>query len=178
MTGWFNTPISDIYAQIISYPDFYNLIVEAGLFDNIYTSFPFLTEGEIYTVFIPSAEALSNYNTDTLTQQELQQFIKYHFVRGERIWTDGSSSDGYYETLREDELSTQFNKKYSTLNIKTNADLIEILDKDGNVYLEIPEDENLTNKMIATDLDASSFSRYDYIITGVVHEIDRVLIKQ
>lgn len=178
VSGWFNTPVASMYAWITSYPEFYNLIVKADLFDNIFYSFHFLTEGETYTVFIPTANALANYNTDSLSKVELQNFIKYHFVRGARIWTDGSSPDGSYETLREDESSTQFLTKYSTLNIETSADKIRILDKEGNLYTEINENESTTNKMIAFDTDLVSSSKYDYIITGVLHEIDTVLVKQ
>ncbi|MDX2432146.1 MAG: fasciclin domain-containing protein, partial [Bacteroides sp.] len=178
VTGWFSMPISDMYSRITSHPHFFNLIDQAGLFDNVYYTFPFLTEGETYTVFVPTEEALSNYNTDTLTNSELQAFIKYHFLRGAKIWTDGSSSSGYYETLRVDESSTQYTKKYSSLNIETGIDLIRILDKDGNLYTEIQEKEGDTNLMIATDMDEASNSNYDFVTTGVLHEIDKVLIKQ
>ena len=178
VTGWFTTPITDMFSRITSYPHFFNLIRQAGLYDEVYYSFPFLTEGETYTVFIPTSEALASYNTDTLTTKDLQDFIKYHFVRGDKIWTDGSSSDGYYETLRVDESSTQYTKKYSSLNIETGIDLIRILDKAGNLYTEIKEQEGVTNVMIATDMDEDSNSRYDFITTGVIHEIDSVLIKQ
>jgi uncharacterized surface protein with fasciclin (FAS1) repeats len=175
--GWFNTPITDMYSRLSTYPHFFDLIDEAGLFDDVYYTFPFLTEGELYTIFIPSEEALSELNTDSLTQAELQQIIKYHFVRGTRIWTDASSPDGYYETLRVDESSTEFTTKYSSLQIETQPDLIRILDKDGALLTEIPEQDGLTNVMIATDMDEDSDSRYDFIITSVIHEIDRVLIK-
>ena len=178
VTGWFTTPISDMYSRITSYSHFFDLIKQAELFDDVYYTLPFLTEGETYTVFIPTAEALSSYNTDTLTTTELQEFIKYHFLRGSKIWTDGSSSDGYYETLRVDESSTQYTKKFSNLNIETGIDLIRILDKAGNLYTEIQEQEGVTNVMIATDMDEESNSRYDFITTGVIHEIDSVLIKQ
>lgn len=176
--GWFTNPTSDMYARITSYPHFYNLIVEAGLFDPIFYTFPFLTEGEIYTIFIPTEEALAAYDTDSLSTEELQQFVKYHFSRGTKIWTDGSGSSGYYETLRVDESSTQFATKYSTLNIETGIDVIRILDENGNLYTEIFEQEGTTNIMIATDMDEESTSKYDFVTTGVVHEIDRVLIKQ
>lgn len=176
--GWFNTPVATMYAWITAYPSFYNLIVKAGLFDNVFYSFPFLTEGETYTVFVPTDQALANYNTDTLSQEELQNFIKYHFVRGHKIWTDGSSPGGRYETLRVDESSTKFLTKYSTLNIETGADIIRILDGDGNLYFEINEQEGATNNMIAFDTDNVSTSEYDFIITSVIHEIDTVLVKQ
>ena len=77
-----------------------------------------------------------------------------------------------------DESSTQYTKKYSSLNIETGIDLIRILDKAGNLITEIREQEGVTNVMISTDMDEDSNSRYDFITTGVIHEIDSVLIKQ
>ena len=56
--------------------------------------------------------------------------------------------------------------------------MIRILNNSGGLYTEIFEQPGATNVMIATDLDEDSNSRYDYIITGVIHEIDSVLIKQ
>ena len=176
--GWFKTPVTTMYSRITSYPHFFDLLDRAGLYDDIYYTFPFLTEGELYSIFIPTSEALSNYNTDTLTREELQQFLKYHFVRGTRIWTDGSHPGGDYETLRVDESSTSFQTKYSSLNIETGPDLIRILDSQGSLVTEINEQEGVTNVMIATDTDDESTSLYDYIITGVIHEIDSVLIKR
>jgi len=167
-----------MYSRIQSYPHFFNLIKDAGLFDSIYYDFPFLTEGETYTVFVPTKEALASFNTDTLSELELQPIVKYHFVRGTKIWTDGSAPGGYYETLREDESSTQYIKRYSTLNIETGSDVIRILDKEGNLHTEINEQEGHTNQMIASDMNEDSNSSYDFIITGVIHEIDSVLIKQ
>ena len=176
--GWFSNPTTNMYSWLTAYPHFFNLLDRAGLHDDVYYTFPFLTEGETYTVLIPTAEAMAKYDTDSMTQEELQQFIKYHFIRGSKIWTDGNSRDGSYETLRVDESSTSFTTRYSTLNIETESDLIRILDKNGNTYTEIPEMEGYTNFMVATDLDKSSSSVYDYITTGVVHLIDTVLIKQ
>jgi uncharacterized surface protein with fasciclin (FAS1) repeats len=179
VNGWFRTPNAQMYSLITSYyPHFFALIREAGLHDEEYSKFNFTTPGELYTVFIPSNEALDGFSTDTLSKEELEKIVKYHFVRGTRIWTDGSSPDGPYETLsKDDESSTQFTTKYATLNIETGADVIRILDSDGALYTEIFEQENVTNIMVATDMDPSTAGS-DFSITGVIHEIDRVLIKQ
>ena len=177
VNGWLLAPQTPMYNRIISYPHFFGLIRQAGLYRELYDDFPFLVEGELYTVFIPSAEAVAAFNTDTLSQEELEKIVKYHFVRGARIWTDGSSPDGLYETLsKDDEASTQFSTRYATLNIETGADVIRILNSEGDLYCEIPEQEDDTNIMIATDMDPSAGS--DHVITGVIHEIDSVLIKQ
>jgi hypothetical protein len=63
------------------------------------------------------------------------------------------------------------------LNIRPRPNTIEILDKNGDVYLDIPENGELTNKFIAYQYikNSSTPSSWDYIITGVVHEIDKVL---
>jgi len=56
--------------------------------------------------------------------------------------------------------------------------MIEILDKDGNPYITINEATGKTNIMIATDTDPDPNANLDTdnITTGVIHEIDEVLI--
>lgn len=175
---WFSFSKADYYGMFVSdYPEFLGLLSKAGLFDPRYYNFPFLVEGVPYTIFIPSSEALEDYRADTLSKDELVKFLKYHFVKGELIFTDGSLPSGYYTTCRVDESSTTAVTKQSTLNIKTNPDLIEILDKENNVYIEIPEEEGKTNRIVVYDSDESSDSNFDYITTAVVHGIDRVLKK-
>ena len=123
---------------------------------------------------------MENYGVDTLSVEELSAFIRYHFVRGEKIYTDNKKSWRDYETLRVDESSTVYNTYYSTLNIRPGRDVIEILDKDGNPYVTIPESPGKTNIPICYDKDksAESTSSTDLIITAVAHEIDTVLVKQ
>lgn len=158
------------------YLDFFKLLQKAGLYDPVYYNFPFLVDGESYTVFIPTVEALNAYGVDTLSKSELADLLRYHFVKGNMIFTDGSSADGGYSTLLEDESSTSYIKKYSQLKMNCKPDLLEILDKNGNVYLEIPESEGKTNLMITYDPNKESDSNWDYITTGIIHEIDKVLV--
>jgi len=108
------------------------------------------------------------------------EFLKYHFVKGEKIFTDGKKPWADYETLRIDESTTQYSTYYSTLNIKPGPDKIEILDADGNPYVTILEGPGMTNIMVATDSDPnpSSTSDLDYTTTSVIHRINNVLIKQ
>jgi uncharacterized surface protein with fasciclin (FAS1) repeats len=119
------------------------------------SGFSFLDRNENYTVFVPSDEALTSYQADTLGIEELGEFLKKHFLRGVLIFTDNKQPSGNYYTTSE-----------AILNIRTGPDIIEILDKTGNPYVLIPEKENSTNIVV------SSFGS----VYSVVHEIDKVLI--
>ena len=106
-----------------------------------------------------------------------RDFIKSHFIKGTRIWTDGSVPGGAYETLRKDEEASDFITKYALLNIETGYDYIDILDQDHNFYYRVEEDPEKTNIMIASKTVATNPTQHDYTITGVIHEIDTVLNK-
>lgn len=179
VSSFFNfTAGVNFYSLFISkYLRFYQLLAKAGLYDPIYNRFPELIDGEYYTVFIPSDEALTDYGVDILSKAKLKELLQYHFVRGHIIFTDGKKDDGFYPTTRIDESSTTYNTKYSTLNINTGPDVIQILDNDGNTYVEIEEEEGHTNQVISYDPNSSSESKWDFITTGVVHEIDKVLVR-
>lgn len=178
VSTWFRHSSTDMFSALSGYPHFKDLLEKAGLYNPRLYAFPFLSEGEYYTVFIPSEEALTEYGADTLAVDELEKLLRYHFVRGTRIFTDGSQTWSNYESLRVDESSTEFSTYYSTINIRPSPDMIEILDKDGNPYITINEATGKTNIMIATDTDPNGSLDTDYITTGVIHEIDEVLIKQ
>ena len=113
-----------------------------------------------------------------MSVENLAKFLKYHFVRGTRIFTDGKQAWQDYETLRIDESSTPYSKYYSTLNIRPSPDKIEILDSNGDPYITINENGNRTNILIATDTDKKGSSDTDNITTTVIHTMDGVLIKQ
>ena len=176
---WFSFSKTDYYGLFLSeYPEFLDLMRKAGLFNSSYYNFPFLINGEPYTIFVPSAQALADYRADTLSVEDLKNFLTYHFLKGELIFTDGNQPGGNYPTCRVDESSSSTTiTKQSTLNIDTKPDVIDILDKDNNVYLSIHQEEGKTNRIIVYDTDKQSDSQWDYITTAVVHEIDKVLIK-
>jgi uncharacterized surface protein with fasciclin (FAS1) repeats len=174
--GWFNFSRASYYGFFISeYPYFLKLLEKAGLFNPSYYTFPFLIPGEPYTIFIPSQQALEDYRVDTLSKEELNQFLRYHFVKGELIFTDGNQPGGIYSTTRVDESSTTALSRQSILNILTKPDIIEILDKENNVYLTIPEEEGKTNKTVVSQTVSNSTSQWDFITTAVIHQIDKVL---
>jgi uncharacterized surface protein with fasciclin (FAS1) repeats len=177
VSTWFNFQRRGYYVLFISgYIEFLNLLGKAGLYDASYNDFPFLIDGESYTVFVPSAQALTEYGADTLPRDELREFLKYHFLIGDLIFTDGKKADGQYTTTRIDESSTTYITEYSKLSIRTKPDVIQILDKNGDVYIEIREQEGKNNIMVTHDTNEESESPWDHITTGVVHEIDKVLI--
>ena len=144
------------------------LFEQAGLYNPALFEFTFLSRGTEYTIFIPSDQALADYQADTLSQTELADFLRYHFVQGNLIFTDNKKNPGDYRTTRVDETSTTFPPVYSTLNIRPGPDIIEILDSLGNPYVSIPETDGATNQMVYTDGRT----------TAVIHLIDQVLIKQ
>ncbi|MFC2087217.1 fasciclin domain-containing protein, partial [Bacteroidota bacterium] len=179
VTGWFQFNTGSTYFGMFYqyYPKFLDLLEKADLFKPRLYSFPFLIGSEYYTIFAPTDSAIIKYELDSLAPDELVKVLKYHFIKGELIFTDGKKPSNLYPTLRKDERSTEFRTVFSKLHVNPTPDVIEILDKNGDVYTEIPEKEQLTNRLIGYDTNAESISEWDYIITGVVHTIDKVLIK-
>ncbi|MBN1821876.1 MAG: fasciclin domain-containing protein [Prolixibacteraceae bacterium] len=152
---WFNFGYQGMLSTVSEYSEFYSLLDKAGLVDEESNELIFLDKNEKYTVFIPSDEALIKSHADTLSGQNLQKFLKYHFLKGELIFTDNKQSSGYYKTASGELLS-----------VFTGPDIIKILDNYGNPYISIPEKENSTNIMISEDSE----------INSVIHEINDVLV--
>ncbi len=172
------TPGGNFFGIISTeFPEFFELMKKAGLYDEIFFRFPFLTEGSYYTAFIPSAEVIERNNLDELPKEELAKLIKYHFIKDELIFTDGKIHPGKFATTRLDEFSTVFSNVFSTVNIDPGYDEISILNKDGGLYYKIEEGTNTTNMFVKTDTDKSSSSKWDFITTGVIHVIDTIFIK-
>jgi len=159
------------------FPDFFDLMKKAGLYDEVFFKFRFLTEGNFYTVFIPSKNAIINNKLASLPKEDLAQLIKYHFVKDELIFTDGKLPAKKYITTRLDESSTVFLNIFSTIDIRPGYDEIDILDKNGALYYKIEEGTEPTNILVKTDTDPNSQSNWDFITSGVIHVIDTVLIK-
>ena len=174
--AWFSFPQGSMYSATSASSGFFNLMRNANLIDVNRSTLKFLTQGEYYTAFIPSNEALLKYNTSSMTNAEIEQFVKYHFVKGDIIFTDGKKPASKYPTLRVDESSTSFATYFSNLNIRPATDVIDILSPDGSLYYRINEQTGLTNIMVAEDMDPD-VNRVNYITTGVVHVIDTVLIR-
>ena len=176
--SWFNFSGSNYQGLFASkYPEFLDLMTQAGLYDPILYEFPFLIDGENYTVFIPSTQALNEYGVSDMSKEELNQLLRYHFVREDLIFTDGRKPEGNYSTTCIEERSTSYHTHFSQLHIRPTPDVIQILDKNGDVYLEVPEQKGQTNQIIWYDTNEQSSSDWDFITTGVVHNIDKVLVR-
>ena len=174
--SWFDFSTTEIYAIFNSkFRNFRDLLEKAGLYDPALYDFPFLIKGESYTIFVPSDEALAEFQADTLSEDDLASLLRYHFIKGERVFTDNKMPWKNYETIRKDESSTPFSSYFSSLNIRPGSDVIDILDSEGNLYLSIPEVEGKTNLMVAYDTDELSNEEEDFITTIIVHEISKVL---
>jgi len=77
----------------------------------------------------------------------------------------------------DEERSNDFNTYFTTLNLKTGYDEIEILDDTGKLLIHIDEAAKVTNTMAARDVDNEGESRYDFVTNGIVHVIDEVIEK-
>jgi uncharacterized surface protein with fasciclin (FAS1) repeats len=175
--NWFSFSSGSIYGKIsASYPAFHSLLVRAGLADASNFVYTFMSTNENYTVFVPSAAALSAYNADTLTVQELRNFVLMHFVQGNLIFTDGHKGAGYYETARVDERSTQYTKFYTKIYISPQPDVIQFRRKNHTSYLVVNE-SNVTNQTAGRIIAGTEENTFPTIVTnGVIHEIDKVLL--
>ncbi len=172
----FNRAASYYGFLLSNYSKFQALLQKSGLFNPSFSSYPFLDKGEKYTLFAPTDEALEGMNTDTLTKEELIDFVRAHFVRGELIFTDGKMPAKSYPTLHESDDSQSLANTYSKIYIQPKNDVIEILDNTGELYISIPEGGGKTNNMIVTKPIQDSESQWNFVTTGVIHGIDSVLM--
>jgi uncharacterized surface protein with fasciclin (FAS1) repeats len=174
---WFSFSKVTMFAVLSSYTEFYRLLIKAGLVDTRYYKFTFISDGDYITVMAPTNEAIIKAGLDTLNKKDLENVLRYHFIRDELIFTDGHKPPGLYETLRIDESSNEFSVVYSTMNINPGVDYIDILDAKGNLYYKVVEKEGKTNVMTVTGTgNKNDKSFWNFITTGVVHKIDTVII--
>lgn len=175
-TSWFSFAVSDLFTKLSSsFPAFHSLLMNAGLGNQAEGRYNFISENENYTVFAPTNLALSNYQTDTLTNEELRRFLMMHFVQGHLIFTDGNKPAGYYETTRIDEKSTTYTKVYTKIYVNPGIDVINIPDKTGANYLAVPE-SNRTNLIAGRRIDEEAGAFPNILSNAIIHEIDKVLL--
>ena len=166
--AWFRGPETELFNLLSKYGRFMTLLDKTGLASKREFAMKLTKPGEFYTVFAPSDAALDAIGADTIEIDRLEQILRKHFIRGQVLFTDLSSTSGNYKTMSED---------HYRLRIVKQADKIIILDNDNNTFIEINEDPLKTNIIIAYDTNpiGSSLSEYDFVSTGVIHEIDQVL---
>jgi uncharacterized surface protein with fasciclin (FAS1) repeats len=174
--NWFSFSSPSMFSKLSTdYPKFHALLKKAGLTNDKEYKYTFLTDNDFYTVFVPSDQALDDAGVNSLPIPELQKLLQFHFVQGDMIFTDGKKEKRYYETSRIDEKSTQYTTVFTQIYINPGIDVINIPQKDGNIYVEIEEADNTTN--ILTGVSRGTGQEVYPILynNGVVHEIDKVL---
>jgi hypothetical protein len=173
ISNWFSFTATSLFIIISqNYTAFHNLLRKAGLSDEKFYRYKFISDNELYTVFAPTDSVISSAQADTLPADELRNFCLMHFVQGEMIFTDGNKPPGYYETLRIDEKSTTYSTVYSKLYIDPGIDMIRLPDKSDGDYLIIHESP-WTNIFAGINLGTTSGVYPDIINNAVVHSIDR-----
>lgn len=173
--NWLSFTSASIYSRIHSeFPYFHDLLKKAGFDDNKNNTYLFLSENEIYTVFIPTQDAIIAFGADTLTGQPLKDFLLFHFIQGSIIFTDGKMDAGYYNTLRLDESSTTYSRIYTRIYIEPETDRIKVRDKYGNIYLTIDESD-FTNIVTAHSIGKGTETIPNIVSTGVIHQINKAL---
>ncbi len=174
--NWFSFSTSDIYSIIsLNFPAFHNLLVQAGLALTNSYEYTFLSDNEFYTIFAPSDEALASQDLSELTRDELRNFLLLHFVRGDIIFTDGSSSPGYYTTERKDEKSTSFSTINTKIYINPAYDLITLKGRNGTGNIEVYESQT-SNRLAGVKTGEAVNEAFPSMYNNaVIHEIDQVL---
>lgn len=174
--NWFSFSNRSIYSLVSStYPTFHNLLIKAGLADIKEFRYTFMRDNLKYTIFVPSENALNNFQADTLNIEDLKELLLLHFISGPLIFTDGKANPDYYSTSKLDEKSTEFLKIYTKIYINTGVDEIEFQDRNGNSYLIVPE-SNSTNAIASKSVGDPNQVFILTETTGVVHLIDKVLV--
>ena len=140
INNWFSFSAVSLYSAISTkYPKFHNLLKAAGFDLAKEYRYSFISESEVYTVFVPSDAAIDAYQTAGMTVDQLKRLVLLHFVPGHFIFTDGKKSSGYYETTRTSEASSQYATFYTQLKLEPGIDIIKIMGKDGTPFVEVQE---------------------------------------
>jgi uncharacterized surface protein with fasciclin (FAS1) repeats len=173
--NWFSFTGSSLYGKISTeYAKFHSLLNKAGLAREKEYRYTFISNSELYTVFVPSDAALESAQLDTLSTAELKKLLMLHFIQGDLIFTDGNKNPGYYKSKRVDEQSTQYSTVTSGIYIEPGIDIIRIHDKNGNAFAEVQESEEC-NKLTAINLGEGSEVFPIMVNNAVIHRIDKVL---
>jgi uncharacterized surface protein with fasciclin (FAS1) repeats len=175
INNWFSFTTATLYATISSrYPRFHALLGAAGLSEPRLYRYNFISEGELYSVFIPSDAALDSARFDTLSTTERRDLLRLHFVKGDLIFTDGKKPADYYKTARVDEESTPISTVYTQIYIEPGIDVIRIHNKTGGNYVEIEESDS-NNQLTALNKGEGGEVIADVQNNAVIHVIDKVL---
>jgi uncharacterized surface protein with fasciclin (FAS1) repeats len=174
---WFSFSASSLYTIIDrDFPDFHALMVKSGLALTNELRYSFVSPNELYTAFIPTAQALIDVEADTITGQNLIDFCMLHFVVGDIIFTDGNKDEGYYKTGRIDESSTPFTKRFTQIYIEPGIDLISVPNNSGGTFVDLAEEGDLTNKISGRIISTGTRVFPDLVSTGAVHKVSKAFL--
>ncbi len=176
--NWFSFIAPSLYTKLSTdYPKFQGLLKKAGLTNDKLYTYKFISNNEFYTVLVPTDAALDSAGVNQMPVAELKNFLLFHFIQGNMIFTDGKQPSQYYETARIDEKSTVFTTVYTKLFVKPGIDFIQIPDKNGSSYVEVEEAEGKTNLMAGVTVSDGSGQEVFPVtyINSVIHQIDKAL---
>ncbi|MDA3822740.1 MAG: fasciclin domain-containing protein [Bacteroidales bacterium] len=173
---WFSFVSSKMYNIIqLRFPEFQALIIKAGLADTKLAKYRFTSESENYTVFAPTAAALTAVQADTLATEDLQKFILAHFIRKDLIFTDDHAVEGYYETLCPDEISSSINIVNKKIYIDPGLNEIDFPAKSGGSFTTLVESDS-TNVLAGQLLSQGQVTFPVMINNAVIHKLDKALL--
>ena len=176
VVNWFSFSGTSLFLKISNdFPRFHGLLKKAGLTNDAYYKYRFISNSEFYTVLIPTDQALDDADVDNLPVEELKSLLLLHFIKGEIIFTDGSADEGNYETCRIDDSSTEFTTNYTRIHVVPGIDNIEIQDNLGNEYVKVVENDASTNILTAVHLGKGDSAFPVMFNNAVIHSIDKVL---
>jgi uncharacterized surface protein with fasciclin (FAS1) repeats len=177
--NWFSFSSPSLYNAISSgYPKFHALLKKAGLTNEKEYKYTFISDNDFYTVFIPTDNAIDESGINNLPVDQLRNILRFHFVQGNMIFTDGKQNEGFYETARIDEKSTEFTVVFTSIYLKPGIDKIEIPAKESGVYTDVTESDGTTNIITGVSLGTGQEAFPVMYNNGVIHVTGKVLFPE
>jgi uncharacterized surface protein with fasciclin (FAS1) repeats len=149
--------------------EFYQLLFDAGIADSVidneteieYPRISLLAEKDYWTVFAPTNDAIIQARIngeipDSIS--ELQNFVRYHFLRDEVIFDDGEIS-GEFETAKIDSAGAD-RTYFAPVEIVNARKNLQVIDKTG------------------TSISVNNSKANNIVLQGVLHKIDKVFLEE
>jgi uncharacterized surface protein with fasciclin (FAS1) repeats len=134
VSGRYTNYAKQIYNTIynsIEFRKFRDLLITAELINTQKSKFTFVGDNDIMTILVPPNEVLEDFSYDSI--EELQDFLKYHFVKGIFVFTDGKNY-GEYETYRIIQ-----NNEPALIILDGTYDVLEVKNNSGDVVAAVSE---------------------------------------
>lgn len=177
INSWLNYKSEEIFSIISNkFPEFHQLLNKAGFSLPKEYRYNFLSSNKRYTIFVPSAKAIQDVQADTLSNENLERFIKLHFIEGDLIFTDGKNQPGYYATTYNQTISGTTQTKNIKLKILPGIDEINVAGKSGNTFVkvELTDKSNLISAKIVGEIEGVVIPATT--TTGVIHQVDKAFM--